>query len=208
MKRFLPAYIGLTVLTASIGCKVQQQVALPKDVSIVTRQEWGAVPSVLHMRKHVPQQITIHHTAVKQAPTRTLADKLKGLQKFSIEHSQLASGKVKEPWADIPYHFYIAADGAIGEGRPLQYVGDSNTPYDPTGHALIVLEGNFENEEITETQYQSLQKLVISIARQYRIAPDKISGHKDHAETACPGTNLYALIPQLKQVVTESGLAK
>jgi len=201
MKCSLLAHLALLVIAASTGCKVQQLVSLPKDVPIITRQEWGAVPSVLPMRKHVPQQITIHHTAVKQAPARSMAEKLKGLQKFSIERSQLASGKVKEPWADIPYHFYIAVDGAIGEGRPLQYVGDSNTPYNPSGHALIVLEGNFENEAPTDSQYQSLQKLVISIARQYRIAPDKISGHKDHADTACPGTNLYALIPQLKQVV-------
>jgi N-acetylmuramoyl-L-alanine amidase len=208
MKRFLSAYVALTVLTLSTSCKVQQKVSMPKDVSIVSRQEWGAVKSVLPMRKHVPQQITIHHTAVKQAPARTLAEKLKGLQKFSIERGQLASGKVKEPWADIPYHFYIAADGSIGEGRPLQYVGDSNTPYDPTGHALIVLEGNFENEQLTEAQNQSLQKLVIAIARQYSIAPDKLSGHKDHADTACPGSNLYALIPQLKQVVADAGLAK
>jgi len=164
------------------------------------------MPSVLPMRKHVPQQITIHHTAVKQAPARTLADKLRGLQKFSVERSQLASGKVKEPWADIPYHFYIAVDGSIGEGRPLQYVGDSNTPYDPSGHALIVLEGNFESEELTEKQYQSLQALVVSIARKYSITADKISGHKDHAETACPGTKLYALIPQLKQALQEAGL--
>jgi len=208
MKRLLPAYIVLTMIAFSTGCKVQQKVTMPKDVSIITRQDWGAVPSVLPMRTHVPQQITIHHTAVKQAPARTLAEKLKGLQKFSSERSQLASGKVKEPWADIPYHFYIAVDGSIGEGRPLKYVGDSNTPYDPTGHALIVLEGNFENETLTDGQYQSLQKLVVSIARQYRIAPDKISGHKDHADTACPGTNLYALIPQLKQVVAEAVQAK
>jgi hypothetical protein len=201
MKRFLPACFALFLFAVLAGCKVQQKVALPKDVSILTRKEWGALKPVLPMRKHVPSQITIHHTAVKQAPARTLADKLRALQKFSIERSPLANGRIKEAWADIPYHFYIAVDGAIGEGRPLQYVGDSNTPYDPSGHALIVLEGNFENEEPTPMQYQSLQKLVISIARQYHIAPDKISGHKDHAETACPGTNLYNLIPQLKQAV-------
>ena len=88
----------------------------------------------------------------------------------------------------------------------MQYVGDSNTPYDPSGHALIVLEGNFENEELTDKQYQSLKAMVVSIARQYKISSNKISGHKDHAETACPGAKLYALIPQLQQVVKEAGL--
>ncbi|ANE52302.1 peptidoglycan recognition family protein [Flavisolibacter tropicus] len=208
MKRSLPLGLFLFILAVSVGCKVQQKVSLPKDVTIVTRKEWGAEQSVLPMRKHVPQQITIHHTAVKQAPERSLADKLKALQKFSFSSSKLASGKVKEPWADIPYHFYIAVDGSIGEGRPLQYVGDSNTPYDPTGHALIVLEGNFENEELSDKQYQSLQALIISIAKQYHITSDKISAHKDHAETLCPGAHLYALIPQLQKAVVEAELMK
>jgi hypothetical protein len=194
------------MLFAASACKVQQKVSLPKEVSILTRQQWGAKDPVLPMRTHLPRQITVHHTAVKQVPTRSLTEKLKGLQKFSMERSQMGSGKIKEVWADIPYHFYIAADGAIGEGRPLQYVGDSNTPYDPSGHALIVLEGNFENEQLTDQQYQSLKTLTIAIARQYRIAADKISGHKDHAETACPGNNLYALIPELKKVVAAAGL--
>jgi hypothetical protein len=153
------------------------------------------------MRKHVPERITIHHTATSQTLQRTISDKLKALQQFSMKRSPLSDGRVKEPWADIPYHFYIAVDGSIGEGRQLQFVGDSNTPYDPTGHALIVLEGNFEKEEISPEQYQSLQKIVLSIAKRYKIGPDKISGHKDNASTACPGKHLYSLIPQLKETV-------
>ena len=119
-----------------------------------------------------------------------------------MERSPLSDGRIKEPWADIPYHFYIAANGAIGEGRPLQYVGDSNTPYDPTGHALIVLEGNFNEENVSTEQKQSLKKLVIALARKYKISAPNLSGHKDHATTACPGNNLYDLIPEFKEWLT------
>lgn len=201
MKRLQLVFLMIILFVASTGCKLRSRVSLPKDVSIITREEWGAAEPTLAVHKHIPERITIHHTAVKQNPDRNISEKLKSLQKFSFERSTMSSGKIKEAWADIPYHFYIAVDGSIGEGRQLKYVGESNTPYDPTGHALIVLEGNFENEEVSEAQYQSLQKLVISIAKQYRIPANNISGHKDHATTACPGTKLYSLIPKLKLAV-------
>lgn len=196
-------FFMIILFSVSAGCMLRSRVSLPKDVAIITREEWGAEKPALPVHKHVPLRITIHHTAVKQNPDRAIAEKLKALQKFSFERSTMSSGKIKDAWADIPYHFYIAVDGIIGEGRELQYVGESNTPYDPTGHALIVLEGNFENEEVSEEQYQSLQKLVISLTKRYHISSENISGHKDHASTACPGKNLYALIPKLKLILKE-----
>lgn len=183
------------------SCSTTSKVILPKDVDIVSRKEWGAAAPVLTMKQHIPTRITVHHTATMQNSQRNLTQKLEALQKFSQERSTLGDGRIKEQWADIPYHFYIAVDGSIGEGRQLKYVGDSNTPYDPTGHALIVLEGNFEKEKVTPQQFQSLKALTLSIARRYGIAGDKISGHKDNASTACPGADLYALLPELRKVV-------
>ena len=202
MKKFYHYCLPFILMIYLVGCAGTKKVDVLKNVSILTRQEWGAASSVLPMRKHFPTKITLHHTAVKQNLNRSLTDKLKSLQKFSMERSPLSDGRIKEPWADIPYHFYIAANGAIGEGRPLQYVGDYNTPYDPTGHALIVLEGNFNEENVSAEQKQSLKKLVIALARKYKINAPNLSGHKDHATTACPGNNLYDLIPELKEWLT------
>ena len=189
------------IFVGFVTCR-SAQISLPEGVPVVTRQEWGAAAPVLPMKKHVPTRITIHHTATQQLQ-KPLKEQLKALQRFSQERSPLADGRMKEPWADIPYHFYIAADGTIGEGREVQYAGDSNTPYDPTGHLLIVLEGNFQTEEVTPTQFQSLVQLTKAVARQYHISPDQISGHKDNATTACPGENLYVLLPKLQQLVAE-----
>ena len=81
------------------------------------------------------------------------------LQRFSQTASRLDTGKLKPVWFDIPYHFYIAVDGKIADGRSIKFVGDTNTDYNPTGHALVVLEGNFENEEPSPDQLKSLQAL-------------------------------------------------
>ena len=89
----------------------------------------------------------------------TLEKKMQNLQAFSQRDDKLASGKFKPAWFDVPYHYYIAVDGRIAEGRELKYVGDTNTEYDPTGHALVVVEGSFNTEEPTKAQIDSLKKM-------------------------------------------------
>ncbi len=152
------------------------------------------------MKTHEIVRITIHHTAVKQNPERTLAQKLTSLQKFSQNPGTLGSGKSKPAWPDVPYHYYIDCHGNIGEGRELQYVGDTNTEYDPTGHALIVLEGNFEEEEPTAAQLAAVRQMIAWLAARFEVPAERIGGHKDFAGTLCPGKNLHALIPELRKV--------
>lgn len=174
------------------------------DVPIVSRTEWGAKNPVRPMRDHRIERITIHHTATRQNGQRSLADKLRGLQAFSQRDDSLGDGRKKPAWADIPYHYYIAVDGTVGEARSWRYVGDSNTPYDPTGHLLIVVEGNFEDEQLTEGQLRALEALVTSFARQFNVSGERLGAHKDYASTRCPGRNLYAELPRLRALIDRS----
>jgi hypothetical protein len=89
----------------------------------------------------------------------------------------------------------------VGEGRSWQYVGDSNTPYDPTGHLLIVVEGNFEDEQLTDGQRRALETLVPAFARRFRVPGNRLGAHKDYASTRCPGRNLYAELPHLRGLI-------
>ena len=177
--------------------------AIP-EVPIVTRAEWGAHDPVLPMREHRIERITIHHTATRQDTSRSLAQKLRGLQAFSQRDDSLGDGRKKPAWADVPYHYYIAVDGTVGEARSWRYVGDSNTPYDPTGHLLIVVEGNFEDEQLTEPQMRALEALVTSFARRFHVPGERLGGHKDYASTRCPGKHLYAELPRLRQLIEQT----
>ncbi len=96
-------------------------------------------------------------------------------------------------WMDIPYHFVIDLEGSVYEGRPLQYPGATNTTYDPTTHALIVVVGNYEVRDVTEPQLKSLANLTAFLATEYSVDLPDIRGHKDYApgETDCPGANIY-----------------
>lgn len=157
---------------------------------VMSRSEWGARKPVLAMEKQTPRRITVHHTATRGKHGLSIVKKMTSLQAFSQARSKLADGRTKEAWADIPYHFYIAVDGKIAEGRPIGFVGDTNTKYDPTGHVTIVVEGNFENETPTAEELAALKDLIRDLSRQYGIPADRIGTHKDFAQTACPGKNL------------------
>ena len=195
--------ITLAIGLAACASRGAPAAAVP-DVAIVNRAEWGARDPVLPMREHRIERITIHHTATRQNVERSLADKLRGLQAFSQRDDSLGDGRKKPAWADIPYHYYIAVDGTVGEARSWRYVGDSNTPYDPTGHLLIVVEGNFEDEQLTAGQMRALESLVTTFARRFNVPGERLGAHKDYASTRCPGRNLYAELPRLRALIDRS----
>jgi hypothetical protein len=200
-------YLSCVTLASFIllsGCAprwIERDTVLP---DVMPREQWQAQPALEGMERHSIDRITIHHTAVHQAPGRSIEDKLQGLQQFSQREDTLGDGRLKLPWPDVPYHFYIDFSGRIAEARPLGYRGDTNTPYDPTGHAQIVLEGNFEDEVPTPEQVAALARLTVRLAQTYRVGPDGIGGHGDYATTLCPGRNLSPIIPQLRELVAEN----
>ena len=195
----------LPVIAGTLGgCASRARPAMaPLDIPIVSRGEWGARDPVLPMREHRIERLTIHHTATRQDTARSLASKLQGLQQFSQRDDSLADGRRKPAWADIPYHYYIGVDGSIGEARSWRYAGDSNTPYDPAGHLLVVVEGNFEVEELTSAQRQALETLVLALARRFVIPGERLGAHRDYAATRCPGRNIMSELPRLRELIDE-----
>jgi hypothetical protein len=173
--------------------------AFPPRPAIVSREEWGAKPVLATAKRHTISRITVHHGGVPANPDRTLQDKLRGLQAWSQRDDKLASGKTKPAWPDIPYHFYIDVKGEIGEARPVQFAGDTNTEYNPTGHLLIVLEGDFDKAQVPDVQWESLKKLALWTAWSWKVPAIRIEGHDDHSsQTSCPGANLKPRLPELR----------
>jgi hypothetical protein len=128
---------------------------------------------------HTLGRITIHHDGSEFYGDAVA--RLKSLQ----------SGSRNRGWVDIPYHFLIDLEGKIYEGRPLQFVGDTATEYDPTGHALITVMGNYEVQEVNQAQLNAIVDLAAWLCYEYSIPPELIKGHRDYAATACPGASLY-----------------
>ncbi len=96
-------------------------------------------------------------------------------------------------WPDLPYHYIIAPDGTIFEGRDVKYEPESNTNYSVNGNIGIEMMGNFEAQRPSLAQVKSCVKLTAWLAEQYKIAPDHIRTHRDAApgQTTCPGADFY-----------------
>ena len=92
-------------------------------------------------------------------------------------------------------------DAVVAEGRQWRYVGDTNTPYDPSGHLLVVVEGNVEADTLSDAQRRSLGSLVPALALRFGVAAGRLGAHRDFAETRCPGANLVAELPRLRRLI-------
>jgi hypothetical protein len=150
---------------------------------MVSAEEWGSQPKPFHDEyKHTPQRVLIHHAGVEWKEGNDPFKTISGLQSW---------GQREKGWMDVPYHFQIAPDGTIFEGRSLEYRPDTNTTFDPTGHINVELMGNFEVQRVSEAQLRSAAEITAWLIDEYDMKVEEIQGHKDVAETACPGKDLY-----------------
>jgi hypothetical protein len=163
---------------------------------LVQRSAWGSTDSADVSYEHTIEYITIHHGGEIFPDDKDTKTYLKNLQSWS---------RSDRDWIDVPYHYIVDRHGVIYEGRPLKYRGDTNTTYDPTGHALIVLLGNFEEQELKQKQIDSMKKVTAYLADQNSVSAEKIKTHKDYAETLCPGKKLsnYLSTKDWKQFLSE-----
>ena len=166
------------------------------EAGIVTRAHWRSVPpsdADTPPRRHTVSHITLHHGGVDFPKDRDVRTYLRDLQAWS---------RREKKWIDVPYHYVIDFNGRVYEGRPIEYAGDTNTEYDPEGHALIELIGNYEEIEPSPEQMQALAKTMAMLAVQYRVPVSEIRAHRDYSsQTVCPGKNLYRHLPALREQV-------
>jgi hypothetical protein len=155
-----------------------------RSFQVICRDAWGARPPGATMVAHTLQRLTLHHTAARldssaDAPARARS------------HQAFHQG---EGFADLAYHFLVDTHGNILEGRPVGYAGETFTEYDPAGHFLVCCEGNYDSQEPSEAQLDSVADLFAWAARTHSVDPSTLGGHRDYAATSCPGDLLYPLL--------------
>ena len=151
---------------------------------LLCRDAWGARPARPGGRPHTITRMTLHHTAVVLGDNSYITARLRQHQRY--HQDQLG-------WIDIAYHVSVDRNGNIFELRTTQLAGDTNTNYDPAGHFLVVCEGDFDQEAVSEAQLHGAALAFAWAAQTFGIASNSLAGHRDVAPaTACPGANLYA----------------
>ena len=169
------------------------------QLDIVSRQDWGAQTADLSkMQEQTITQLTIHHAGDQTGTTGPA--RYRSWQAYHISRG----------WGDLAYHYIVGVDGTIYEGRDPRYAGATGTNYDPSGHLLVVVEGNFNNDQPTPAQLDTLTRILAWASIEYAVSPSTIAGHRDHASTSCPGNNLYPYIASgeieswVKELLAES----
>lgn len=154
---------------------------------VVSAKDWGSQPDSLEHLRHEPNRVTLHHAGEEWKTGSDPYTKLKNLQTW---------GKAEKGWPDVPYHFLIAPDGRIFEGRSLEFAPDTNTNYDVKGHIGINVWGNFEVQRIRKEQLESVVRLTAWLCDEYDLDVSQVSTHRDIApgQTVCPGKDYYRYI--------------
>ena len=132
---------------------------------------------------------------------------MQNLQAWGKRRPQVEKPPRNTYWPDLPYHFLIAPDGRIIEGRPVEYEPESNTTMSLAGNIGIELMGDFEQQRPSVAQLESVTCLTAWLMQQHRIDLDHVRTHRDAVpgQTVCPGRDFYRYIQdgKLKQWVKD-----
>lgn len=150
---------------------------------LLCRDAWGARPARSGGKRQTITRMTLHHEAVVLGDNRNAPEHLRQDQRYHQD---------QHGWIDIAYHVGVDRNGNIYELRSTEFAGDTATDYDTTGHFLVLCEGDFDQEAVPEAQLQGAARAFAWAASTFRITSDTLAGHRDLAQTSCPGRNLYA----------------
>ena len=185
----LSAVLAAVLLSLSFsGCALKPPASgQGGDPVAVAVADWGGTPAdPSKARRHTITHITLHHQGEPFKAGTDPRQYLRNLQTWS---------RNTKGWLDIPYHYIIDLDGRVYAGRDIAYAGDTNTEYDPSGHALIEVVGNFEEVEPNQQQLDAVVNLMARLAQQYTVPVEHIASHRDYSNnTVCPGANLYRYV--------------
>jgi N-acetylmuramoyl-L-alanine amidase len=183
----LAGSVGLSVVGAG-ATRMDVASAAPvapgaMSAQLLCRDAWGAKPARSGGRPHTITRMTLHHEAVVLGENRNAPSHLRQDQRY--HQDQLG-------WIDIAYHVGVDRNGNIYELRSTEFAGDTATDYNTTGHFLVLCEGDFDQEAVSEAQLQGAALAFAWAAQNFRVASNTLAGHRDLAQTSCPGANLYA----------------
>jgi hypothetical protein len=204
------------------------QPLMTETPTIVTRAEWGANEVIRRAPPRYADGVhfaIVHHTAGSNSYSASQSAAIvRAIELYHVE----ANG-----WNDIGYNFLVDKYGQIFEGRyggMTRAVIGAHAQGFNVGSVGIALLGNYDGARPTAAARAALVSLlawrldlahVDPLSKLVRVSDgnprypagakvtlNAISGHRDTGPTSCPGTNLYAQLPAIREAVAHTGLPK
>lgn len=180
----------LLLAPLSQAAEPAERVDVPRPPNFVTAEEWGSRPAPIpDDRRHTPRFVTLHHAGVLWTSDRDAVTFIRNMQAWGKRRPEVEQPPRDTFWPDLPYHFLVAPDGRVFEGRSMDYEPETNTKYDLAGHLGVELMGNFEEQRPSPGQVESAVRLVAWLLAKHDLPLDAISTHGKIAkgQTSCPG---------------------
>lgn len=125
------------------------------------------------MKREV-NEIIVHCTATKEG------------KEYSVD--TIRQWHVQKGWRDIGYHFVVHLDGSVSVGRNIEWAGAHCEGHNANSIGIVYVGGCDKNGKAkdtrTEAQKMALRVLISGLKQVYKI--NKVSGHRDYANKACP----------------------
>lgn len=160
-------------------------------VPIVPRDRWGARPP--RSRKIIPiptSELWLHHFATDAWHGNT---GMRSCQTFHMDN---------RGWDDIAYSFVVDLDGTVFEGRGTAVAGAHTRGHNSVSHAIACM-GNFQSRRPEQPMLDAVVDLVRHGADEGWWPRQITGGHRDVANTECPGDLLYLHIAELNRRLNE-----
>jgi hypothetical protein len=204
----------LAVQANAAAEKATEPLTMPGATPMPTihpRADWGADERlrdccVLYGEVHAG---FVHHTVNANNYTRAEVPAiLRGIYAY---HTQ------SRGWRDIGYNFLVDRFGGIWEGRyggvTLPVVGAHTLDYNENSFGASAI-GNYQTAQPSSAMLDAFARLYAWKLSLHGVRPESrqvvagtpfnaISGHRDAAQTACPGIHLYRKIPLIIAKATE-----
>ena len=206
----LPAgYVQAQMQSSRLKADCERAVVVPASVW----RKGLTPPKELPVQTKV-QFVIVHHSAGSNVTTNYTEE----VRNIYLQHTQING------WNDVGYNFLIGRDGVVYEGRDGQGLMDGDNVLGAhfcsqnSGTMGICLMGNFNDVKPSEASLASLDQLIGWKLKKEGLQPigmafhpgsakqlNLISGHRDGVcATECPGNNLYAALPTIRQEVSNT----
>ena len=163
-------------------------------MSIITRDQWKAKPSNWPLKpfKGQPLAVAVLHHSVTSTGGANPAATVRAIQRDHLSSSR--------GFSDIAYNLLVGgANGAIYEGRGLEFHGGATTPAaNPSTLALCAL-GNYHRAKPTTALLNGLAEAMYLAVCGGALSPTfELHSHRQYSATACPGKHLQAMLGALR----------
>ncbi len=192
------------------GASVAAVSAVTPRPSINSRKAWGANEKMMTWKpkRGSIRAATIHHTAGTNNYSKSKVPAIiRGIYAY---HAKTRG------WGDIGYNFLVDKYGRIWEGRSggvtKQTIGGHALGYNTNTTGISVL-GNYENATVSKSAVSAVVSLAAWKLSLHGVRAkgsvkingtreQRIHGHRNVAQTACPGRTLYKKLGEIRRRAT------